>query len=288
MPAFSVAKRPRPVLAALSIAALGLAMGMGLGGCNRPSMSDVTGSIGGADSLPNSDAALRQYAEEWGRRYDSDRANKRVAMNYARALRALTQHSQAVAVLRGLAITHPRDMEVLGAYGKALADDGKLQEAARVLENAHTPERPNWSVLSAQGSVADQMGDHERARDYYNAALKIRPDDPTVLSNLGLSHALSRNLPTAESTLRQAAGKPAADIRVRQNLALVLALQGKFGEAEEVSRRDLGPADAASNVAEIRRMISQSNTWSTIRQFDRKPAAKAKGASARTAAAGDS
>ncbi len=140
-------------------------------------------------------------------------------------------------------------------------------------------------MLSAQGSVADQMGDHERARDYYNSALKIRPDDPAVLSNLGLSYALSRNLPTAESTLRHAAGQPAADMRVRQNLALVLALQGKFGEAEEVSRRDLGPADAASNVAEIRRMISQSDTWSVIRQFDRKPAAKTKGVSARAPAA---
>lgn len=285
MPAFSVAKRPRPVFAAISIVALGLAMGVSLGGCNRASMSDVTGSIGGSDALPNSDAALRKYAEEWGRRYDANASDKRVAMNYARALRALTQHSQAVAVLRGLAITHPRDMEVLGAYGKALADDGKLQEAAKVLENAHTPERPNWSVLSAQGSVADQMGDHERARDYYNSALKIRPDDPAVLSNLGLSYALSRNLPTAESTLRHAAGQPAADMRVRQNLALVLALQGKFGEAEEVSRRDLGPADAASNVAEIRRMISQSDTWSVIRQFDRKPAAKTKGVSARAPAA---
>jgi len=285
VPAFSVAKRPRPVFAAISVAAIALAIGVSLGGCNRPSMSDVTGSIGGSDSLPSSDAALRRYAEEWGRRYDSDRTDKRVAMNYARALRALTQHSQAVAVLRGAAISHPRDMEVLGAYGKALADDGKLQEAAKVLENAHTPERPNWSVLSAQGSVADQLGDHERAREYYNAALKIRPDDPAVLSNLGLSHALSRNLPMAESTLRQAAGQPAADMRVRQNLALVLALQGKFGEAEEVSRRDLRPADAASNVAEIRRMISQSNTWSAIRQFDRKPPAKAKGAAVKTSAA---
>lgn len=251
-------------------------------------MGDVTGSIGGSDSLPNSEAALRQYAEEWGRRYDSNRRDKRVAMNYARALRALTQHSQAVAVLRGLAITYPRDMQVLGAYGKALADDGKLQEAAKVLENAHTPERPNWSILSAQGSVADQLGDHERAREYYTSALKMRPNDPTVLSNLGLSYALSRNLPNAETTLRDAVAQPAADMRVRQNLALVLALQGKFGEAEEVSRRDLAPADAASNVAEIRRMISQSNTWSTIRQVDRKPAVgKAKGAAARAAASND-
>ncbi|MCC2104533.1 MAG: hypothetical protein KDJ20_11140, partial [Hyphomicrobiales bacterium] len=151
MPANSVRNSPRPAIA-ISIVALGLAMGLGLGGCNRPSMSDVTGSIGGNDALPNNAAGLRRYAEEWGRRYDSNRTDKRIAMNYARALRALTQHSQAVAVLRGLAITHPRDMEVLGAYGKALADDGKLQEAAKVLQNAHTPERPNWSILSAQGS----------------------------------------------------------------------------------------------------------------------------------------
>ncbi len=285
MPAISVRHRPRPRLAAVSAIALGLSLGLALGGCNRPSMSDVTGSIGGSDALPNSEIALRQYAEEWGRRYDSDRRDKRTAMNYARALRALTQHSQAAAVLRGLAITYPRDMEVLGAYGKALADDGKLQEAAKVLENAHTPERPNWSILSAQGSVADQLGDHERARDYYNSALKIRPNDPTVLSNLGLSHALSRNLPTAEATLRNAVAQPQADMRVRQNLALVLALQGKFGEAENILRRDLAPADAASNIAEIRRMISQSNTWSAIRQVDRKAApARAKGAAARSPA----
>lgn len=265
MPAFSVRTRARP-LAAISIVALALA----LGGCNRPSMSDVTGSIGGSDSLPDSDAALRQYSEEWGRRYDSNQTDKRTAMNYARSLRALAQHSQAVAVLRGLAITHPRDMEVLGAYGKALADDGKLQEASKVLANAHTPERPNWSVLSAQGSVADQMGDHDRAREFYNSALKMRPDDPGVLSNLGLSYALSRNLPMAETTLRTAVAQPGADMRVRQNLALVLALQGKFAEAEGVSRNDLSPSDAAANVGEIRRMISQSNTWSAIRQVDGK------------------
>ncbi len=90
-----------------------------------------------------------------------------------------------------------------------------------------------------------------------------------MLSNLGLSYALSRNLPMAETTLRTAVAQPGADMRVRQNLALVLALQGKFAEAEGVSRNDLSPSDAAANVGEIRRMISQSNTWRAIRQVDR-------------------
>lgn len=251
--------------------AAALAAAIATGGCNKVSMSDVTGSIGQADTaMPRDDAGLRRFADEWGDRYEANRKDKRTALTYTRALRALGQHAQAAAVMQGLAIQNPNDMQVLGEYGKALADAGRLREAADILGKAHTPERPNWSILSAQGSVSDQMGDHAQAQSYYETALKIRPGDPMVLSNLGLSYALSRNLPRAETTLREAANAPRADVRVRQNLALVLALEGKFGEAEEVSRRDLSPIDAAANVQTIRKMIAESNVWRDIRKVDGK------------------
>jgi Flp pilus assembly protein TadD len=167
-------------------------------------------------------------------------------------------------------------VEVLAAYGKALAEAGRPREAAEVLAHAHTPERPNWSVLSAQGSVADQLGDHEQAQAYYAAALKIAPTQPHVLSNLGLSYALSKKLPEAEKTLKEAAAAPDADRPVRQNLALVLALEGKFASAEEISRRDLDAKDASANVAAIRHMIAQSNTWKQIQALDAKQGSGAK------------
>jgi Flp pilus assembly protein TadD len=196
-------------------------------------------------------------------------------MNYARALRGMSEHAQAVAILQRLSIKFPHDVEVLAAYGKALAEAGRPREAAEVLAHAHTPERPNWSVLSAQGSVADQLGDHEQAQAYYAAALKIAPAQPHVLSNLGLSYALSKKLPEAEKTLKEAAAAPDADRPVRQNLALVLALEGKFASAEEISRRDLDAKDASANVAAIRHMIAQSNTWKQIQALDSKQGAGA-------------
>ncbi|MGH6934785.1 MAG: tetratricopeptide repeat protein, partial [Methylocella sp.] len=162
-------------------------------------------------------------------------------------------------------------VEVLSAYGKVLAEAGRSREAAEVLAHAHTPERPDWSVLSAQGSVADQLGNHEQAQAYYTAALKIVPKQPHVLSNLGLSYALSKKLPQAEAALQEATAQHDADRPVRQNLALVLALEGKFASAEEVARRDLDPKEAAANVAAIRRMIAQSNTWKKIQELDAKP-----------------
>jgi Flp pilus assembly protein TadD len=178
----------------------------------------------------------------------------------------LGQTAQAVALLQREAARNPDDLDVLGAYGKALADAGRYQEAAEVLSRAHTPERPNWSILSAQGSVADRLGDHAQAQGFYEAALKIMPDEASVLSNLGLSYALSRELERAEETSRRAADLPQADMRVRQNYALILALRGKFAEAEEIARRDLRPEEAAQNIAEIRASIAQSDTWKTLRQ----------------------
>jgi len=266
-----------------------LAVCLAAGGCQNSGLSDITGSIGASQDrpLPASEPELRRYSEEWGRRYDSNPNDKIAAMNYARSLRALTQYAQAAAVMQRLAAKYPADMAVLGAYGKSLADAGRLQEAADVLSHAHTPEHPNWSILSAQGSVADQLGDHTQAQAYYDAALKIKPDQPEVLSNLGLSYALAKRLPLAETTLERAAAQPGADMRIRQNLALVLALQGKFSEAQTISARDLSPVDAAANVASIRQMISQSNTWQQIQKLDPKQKAAEKSQAEKSQTAAD-
>jgi Flp pilus assembly protein TadD len=254
--------RPSKTLLILSVAVPLMA-----GGCSKSNLNDVTGSIGAPNgALPSTEQGRRQFTAEWGHRFDADPSNKVNALNYARGLRSLTQYAQAVAVLQQVAVKHPNDLDVLGAYGKALADDGRLRQAADVLANAHTPEHPNWSILSAQGVVADQMGDHASAQNYYQAALKIIPGEPTVLSNLGLSYALDKHLDLAEQTMRQAVASPRADARVRQNFALVLALEGRFPEAEAMEEHDLSPTDAASNVTQIRQMIAQSNTWRDIQK----------------------
>ena len=122
------------------------------------------------------------------------------------------------------------------SIGRALADAGRYQQALEVLSKAHTPDQPDWRLLNAQGAVLDQMGNFAEARSYYETALKIAPDEPAILSNLGLSYMLAKDLPRAEATLKRATARTDADPRVRQNLALVLGLQGKFDEAEKSCR----------------------------------------------------
>ena len=262
-----------PWLSAVALLALGAAAAP-LGGCRDA--SDVTGSIAEThQALPTGDAALRVYADDWGKRYDANPGDKVASINYARALRALTRYGEAAAVTQAAAVKAPKDFEVLGAYGKALADDGQFEQAREVLSRAYAPERPDWTIMSVEGSVADRLGDHDSAQKFYRDALKIAPGEPSILSNLGLSYALTKQLPLAEDALREASASPRADARVRNNLALILALEGKFAEAEQVSRQDMSAAAAKANVEAIRQMIAQSDSWRDLQSGATAKAAKA-------------
>ncbi len=242
----------RRLLGASSLA-LGIALAAALGGCasQRP---DVTGSIG---SSQISESDWRQRVEMLAAQYRGRPNDANIAIAYAQALRATGQRAQAAAVLQQASIRNPRNPAVLGAYGRALADIGQYAQALDVLGKAHTPDQPDWRVLNAQGAVLDQMGNHAEARRYYETALKIAPENPAILSNLGLSYALSKDLVRAEATLRRAVADPRAEPKVRQNLALVLSLQGKFEEAERTTAGILPTEEELSNVAYMREMMRE-------------------------------
>src|SRR3954468_23409608 len=238
-----------------------------LAGCKTIGSTDTTGSIS-SNPTQRSEADWRREGEALG---DKFRANPRDADNairYAQALRATGQRAQAAAVLETAALHNPDNRLLLGAYGRALADAGNLKQALEVLERAHSPDQPDWRVLSVQGAVLDQLGRHEEAQRYYASALNIIPDEPSVLSNLGLSYALSKDLKRAETTLRRATETGRGDRRVRQNLARVVGLQGRFQEAETIARADLPPEEAAANAAYLRQMMAQKGaaTASTLKR----------------------
>ncbi|MGQ0685268.1 tetratricopeptide repeat protein [Bradyrhizobium sp.] len=244
-------RRPSPVRILGSVAVAALLAG-GLGGCKT--MGDITGSL-----TSKSDAAApadpRRTAEAYGERYRANPKDAEAALGYGQALRATGQRAQAAAVLEQASLAHPGNKQLLAAYGRALADNGNFQMAFDVLSRAHSPDNPDWRILSVQGAALDQMGKHQEARGYYASALRIAPEEPSVLSNLGMSYVLSRELPKAEETLRRAQATGRADARVRQNLALAVGLQGRFAEAETIARADLPPDEAAANVAYLKQML---------------------------------
>jgi Flp pilus assembly protein TadD len=240
----------------LATAAVSSLLAVTLAGCQTTGMSDITGSLGArAEMRPDADP--RAGIDAAGERFRSNPKDVDAALRYGQALRSTGQRAQAVAVFEQATIANPGNRQLMAGYGRALADNGNFQRAFDVLSSAHTPANPDWRILSVQGAVLDQMARHDEARRYYESALRIRPEEPSVLSNLGLSYMLSKDLPKAEAALRRADRGGNADPRVRQNLGLVVGLQGRFSEAETIVRADLPADEAAANVAYLKQMLSR-------------------------------
>ena len=253
-----------------------LILALGLGSCQTPGLSDITGSIENKADIGRA-GDPRRDADLYQERYRANPKDAEAALRYGKALRATGQRAQAVAVLEQATIAHPGNKQLLAAYGRALADNGNFQQAFEVLGRAHSPDDPDWRLLSAQGATLDQLGRYEEARQYYSSALKVVPDHPSVLSNLGLSYVLSKELPQAEDTLRRAHRLAPTDLRVRANLALAVGLQGRFAEAEKIVRADLPPAEAAANVTQLKQLLSRKDKENARAEGGKLPIAAAAG-----------
>jgi Flp pilus assembly protein TadD len=249
-----------------STVALPVLVAIALAGCasQKHGSGDITGSIG----KPMTQADFENAAAYWGKRYEQKPEDKAVALNYAAALRRLDRNDQALAVLQKAAIRFSSDRDVLAAYGKALAASGDLDRALDVVRRAQTADAPDWRLLSAEAAILDQQGDHGQARKLYLHSLDIAPNEPTIMSNLGMSYLLTGELAEAERVLRQAAALPNADSRVRQNLALVVGLEGRFAEAEKIAGSELSPEQAAANVAYLKTMMAAPNAWKKLKTAD--------------------
>ncbi len=248
---------------------VGSVMALVAAGCATD--STTTGSIGNRSKPVEQMTAVELQQSIGGYRtlYERDPKNKSVAMGYASILRANNLNDQAVAVMRKTAILHPNDKTVLAAYGKSLASAGQYTAALDAIQRAQDPTSPDWRLISAEGAIYDQTGRSSEARQLYQKALSVRPNEPSILSNLAMSHVLENDLSTAESYLRTAVQQPAADSRVRQNLAMVVGLQGRFDEAMDIARRELSPQQAQANVDYLQKILSQQNAWSLIKQEDK-------------------
>ncbi|MGV8855937.1 MAG: tetratricopeptide repeat protein [Devosia sp.] len=197
-------------------------------------------------------------------RYKSNPRDKNIAIHYAAALRAVGQPKQAIAVLEAGIDSHPGDVDISVAYAKALTADGRFEQSLTVLDNVIRPEAPDWNALLVKGATLDQLGRNAEARQFYTQALTIAPGEASVEANLGLSYAMTNELGTAEQHLRRAVQMRGASSQIRQNLALIVGLQGRFDECRALYAAELPPDQVNNNMTYVRALLTQQNRWDVI------------------------
>jgi Flp pilus assembly protein TadD len=236
------------------------AAALALGACasNRAGMAQP-------DFSGQSASASQQTLADLAKRYKARPTDKVVVIYYAAALRAAGQPEQAVSVLETGIGVHRNDLDLRIAYAKALTAAGRFEQALNVADDTIDPASPNWNALLVKGAILDQNGRNAEARVIYAQALLIAPGEASLEANMGLSFAMTNELDKAEMHLRKAVAMPGANSKIRQNLALVVGLQGRFDECRAMFARELPPEQVEANMEYIRALLTQQNRWDLIK-----------------------
>jgi Flp pilus assembly protein TadD len=203
----------------------------------------------------------------WAREVDVDPTDNDARLKLAKALRALGKFNEAGAAADQVLVLQPNNYEALleSARAKLGANQGfyAIDDAQRAAALAPT----DWRPVSLLAVALEQSERDPEALAAHEKALALAPNNAATLTNLGMFYATHGDPAKAEPLLRKAAAAQGAGAQERQNLALVLGLEGRFAEAEQLERQDLPPAVVDNNLAYLRAATdpARPHTWDSLR-----------------------
>lgn len=207
-------------------------------------------------------------ANFWAEEYRKNPGDAPTIVAFMTSLRGIGSHDRVVEVASAALPIHPNNHEILLELARSKLAQNKPQEAAAAFaRSADYAPQTLAAPLAGLGVAFDQMEQHLKAQDAYRLALQREPNRVSTLSNYGLSLALSGDLTNAEAQLRKAASQPGANMRVRQNLALVLGLQGRFDEMVEVDP-DAPRRTVEANRQALRTMMIPERSVDAYQAYD--------------------
>lgn len=172
---------------------------------------------------------------------------------------------EAVASLSVLAEAHrryPRDGAVASAYGRMALLLGHEELAATLLEQAVAANPGDWRALSAKGVLETRHGRLPDGRRTLAKAGMISAGEAVILNNLAVSHLLEGKPGAAASLLRQGLAAPGLSARhegrLKRNLGLALAMQGRFEEADRLAGEKLPRRLAEGDMGALRGLLGVS------------------------------
>ena len=188
----------------------------------------------------------------WSHEFDIDPTDAVAGVNTAAAMRALGRYPEAADVAGRVLVLEPKNVDALMEVARANIDANRGFYAVAPLRQVVVLAPSDWKPWSLLGVAYEQAERPDEALAAHTRALTLSPNSPAALSNMALFRATHGAPAEAETLLRKAVAGPGAGAQERQNLALVLGMEGKMGEAERLIREDLPPEQANANLAYLK------------------------------------
>jgi tetratricopeptide (TPR) repeat protein len=176
--------------------------------------------------------AFREAVEQLDILHKAEPGDARIATLLGDSYAQLGQDEQVIALLTPVEAAHPDDLAVAWLLGSALIRAGHKRDGlARVDRVARQGNSAEANLLA--GQTALKMNEFERARDYADAALRLNPKLPGVLTLRGTVLSYLGDDPGAISALRKAVEDDPKDFDAQLGLGAVMHNERDMDGARE-------------------------------------------------------
>jgi tetratricopeptide (TPR) repeat protein len=141
------------------------------------------------------------------------------------------------AVVSLLLLAQPGDPRALFEEAMAAQSQGRLAEAAKLLESAAKAAPGNFAVFGNLGAVRAQLGDFDGALDAYRQALALNPGVARLHLNIGIAHVRRGRFVEALAALDRFLAAEPANMQGRELRALCLFQLARYPESTEAYRQ---------------------------------------------------
>jgi Flp pilus assembly protein TadD len=180
-----------------------------------------------------------------------DGNNTQTLFKYAESLRLSGDTKSAIKNYDKVLQADPAALHASEGKSLCYVQDGEFKKAAVLLGDIINKDAKRWRVINALGVVYSITGHPKESLDYYNMALQISNNNPSVMNNMGLSVAFGGDLDKGRQIIENSlnyvdAGDAKKRESIEYNLALVYGMSGKMDEAEKILDKYL-PKPAVMN-----------------------------------------
>ena len=158
--------RPRRSAGVLAVLAAGLLAGACSSGGSLDGLDSMLGSAPpsadpAADRLANASGGAAKPKTEldkalayWSEEHKKKPAELKVALAYAKNLKAAGHKEQAYSVLQNASMIHGDSKELASELGRIALEYDQVALAEKLLAMADDPLKPDWRLISARGTIS--------------------------------------------------------------------------------------------------------------------------------------
>lgn len=212
----------------------------------------------------------------WNHEFEIDPTDAVAGVNASAAMRILGRNEEAADVAGRVLVLQPKNIDALMEVARANLAANRGFYAIAPLRQVAALQPGDWKPWSLLGVAYEQSERDDEALAAHTRALTLAPNSPAALSNMALFRATHGAPGDAEVLLRKAVAEPGASAQERQNLALVLGMEGKMTEAERLIREDLPPEQANANLAYLKSLSGSgpsagpARSWTAVKLSEAK------------------